>query len=221
MDRITSGTISVLQVFLSLPVVTQAAVAMILVSAVIVHLVAYNERTIHDGPSIFTTAGIFFTFLGIAEGLYGFDPQKIDASIPTLLDGLKTAFIASVVGVGAALSLKIRFALFGIRYSDEPADITGATIDDLHHRLVSLESSFVREQTSLIDETIKSREENSRHLEALARSQEAFLSRMADGNSKALISALQDVIRDFNLKISEQFGDNFKQLNTEIGRAHV
>ena len=41
---------------------------------------------------------------------------------------------------------------------------------------------------------------------------------MADGNSKALISALQDVIRDFNVKISEQFGDNFKQLNVAVGR---
>lgn len=218
MDRLTSAALSVLQVFASLPVVTQAAVTLIFVSAVIVHLAKYNEQTIHDGPSLFTTAGIFFTFLGIAEGLYGFDPQKIDASIPSLLDGLKTAFIASVVGVGAALSLKIRFALFGLKHSDGPVDITGATIDDLHHRLVSLEASLVREQTRLIDETIKSREESSRRLEALSRSQEAFLSRMADGNSKALISALQDVIRDFNVKISEQFGDNFKQLNTAVGR---
>jgi hypothetical protein len=86
---------------------------------VIIHLFAYNQRAIHDGPSIFTTCGIFFTFLGIAQGLYGFDPQKIDASIPTLLDGLKTAFIASVVGVGAALSIKLRYAIFGLHINGQ------------------------------------------------------------------------------------------------------
>jgi hypothetical protein len=65
---------------------------MLMVCALLAHLLKYNEHTVHEGPSIFTTAGIFFTFLGIAEGLYEFDPKKIDASIPALLDGLKTAF---------------------------------------------------------------------------------------------------------------------------------
>jgi len=41
---------------------------------------------------------------------------------------------------------------------------------------------------------------------------------MADDNSKALISALQEVIRDFNAKISEQFGENFKRLNDAVGQ---
>jgi hypothetical protein len=111
--RLISLANSVWQIFLTLPPITQWAVAMLLVCAVIAHFFTYNEHTVHEGPSIFTTAGIFFTFLGIAEGLYEFNPQKIDASIPALLDGLKTAFIASVVGVGAALSIKLRYAIFG------------------------------------------------------------------------------------------------------------
>lgn len=74
----------------------------------------------------------FFTFLGIAEGLYEFNPQKIDASIPTLLDGLKTAFIASVVGVGAALSLKLRYTIFGVKRSGSATAAGSATVDDLY-----------------------------------------------------------------------------------------
>jgi ABC-type transporter Mla subunit MlaD len=42
-----------------------------------------------------------------------------------------------------------------------------------------------------------------------------------DNNSKALIEALREVIRDFNTKISEQFGDNFKQLNVAVGQLLV
>lgn len=50
-------------------------------------------------PPFFTTIGIFGTFLGIATGLYLFDVQDIENSIPVLLGGLKTAFIASIFGI--------------------------------------------------------------------------------------------------------------------------
>jgi DNA anti-recombination protein RmuC len=43
-----------------------------------------------------------------------------------------------------------------------------------------------------------------------------FAERVAENNSKALIEALKEVIRDFNEKIHEQFGDNFKQLNLAV-----
>ena len=143
------------QVFLNLPIITQMAVTLLLVTGIIVHVFAYNERTVHDGPSIFTTGGIFFTFLGIAQGLYGFDPAKIDASIPLLLNGLKTAFIASVAGVGVALSLKLRYALFGIHRAHSKQKVEGATIDDLYAQLVSVERSIVGEEDSTLLSQIK------------------------------------------------------------------
>ncbi|WP_166484973.1 hypothetical protein [Nitrosomonas eutropha] len=43
-------------------------------------------------PTILTTTGIFATFFGIALGLADFDAANIQASIPALLAGLKTAF---------------------------------------------------------------------------------------------------------------------------------
>ena len=44
-----------------------------------------------------------------------------------------------------------------------------------------------------------------------------FAQTMAENNSKALIEALEKVIRDFNTQLSEQFGENFKQLNQAVG----
>jgi hypothetical protein len=189
------------------------------VAGVIVHGFAYNERTVHDGPSIFTTSGIFFTFLGIAQGLYGFDPSKIDASIPLLLDGLKTAFIASVVGVGMALTIKLRYALFGLRRQKQEKRAEGATVDDLYNQLVAVEQSIIGQEDSTLLTQIKlSRQDTNDRLDRLQRSHTEFAQKLADNNSKALIQALQQVIRDFNTKISEQFGENFKQLNVAVGR---
>ncbi len=218
MEKLVSLSNSVWQLFLTLPPITQWAVAMLFVCALIAHLFAYNEHTVHEGPSNFTTAGIFFTFLGIAEGLYEFNPQKIDASIPALLDGLKTAFIASVVGVGAALSIKLRYAIFGVKRSDHAARLEGATIDDLYNQLIGVQQSLVgSDESTLISQLKLSRQDSNDRLDTLSKSQNAFMQKLAESNSKALIIALQEVIRDFNTKITDQFGDNFKQLNEAVG----
>ena len=42
------------------------------------------------------------------------------------------------------------------------------------------------------------------------------LLRKVEDNSKSLIEALEEVIRDFNTKISEQLGDNFKKFNESL-----
>ncbi len=44
----------------------------------------------------------------------------------------------------------------------------------------------------------------------------SFAENMTDNNSKALIDALESVIRDFNTKLNEQFGENFKQLKVSM-----
>jgi hypothetical protein len=199
-------------IFLSLPIATQWAVTILLVLGVIVHLFNFNERTVHDGPSIFTTGGIFFTFLGIAEGLYGFDPKQLELSVPALLDGLKTAFIASVVGVGIALTIKLRYTLFGVRQSKTQTKAENTTVDDLYNQMVAVQQSLVGEDDSTLLSQIKlSRQDSNDRLDALRKSQSDFMQKMAENNSKALIQALQELIRDFNIKITEQFGENFKQ----------
>src|SRR5258708_19037694 len=167
MEKLAALTNSIWQLFLTLPPITQWAVTMLMVCALIAHFFTYNEHTVHEGPSIFTTAGIFFTFLGIAEGLYVFNPQNIDASIPALLDGLKTAFIASVVGVGAALSIKLRYAIFGLRRPDRTALVQGATIDDLHNQLVSVQQSLVgSDESTLISQLKLTRQDANDRLDA-------------------------------------------------------
>lgn len=50
-------------------------------------------------PSVFTTLGILGTFVGIFIGLQEFDVQNITQSIPKLLEGMKTAFLTSIVGI--------------------------------------------------------------------------------------------------------------------------
>ncbi|WP_289023033.1 MotA/TolQ/ExbB proton channel family protein [uncultured Salegentibacter sp.] len=58
-----------------------------------------NEHLYDSIPSVFTTIGVLGTFIGIYNGLQEFDTQNITESIPPLLEGLKTAFLTSIIGI--------------------------------------------------------------------------------------------------------------------------
>ena len=58
-----------------------------------------NEHLFDFIPHLFPTLGILFTFIGIAIGLWNFDSNNIEKSIPELMNGLKTAFMVSIFGV--------------------------------------------------------------------------------------------------------------------------
>lgn len=219
METLQLWVINFLFEFQKLPLLTQSAIVLLCVVGAIVHLFAYNEKTAHDGPTIFTTAGIFFTFVGIADGLYGFNVNNIESSVPGLLAGLKTAFLASVVGVFLALSLKLRVLFFGVPKGADQRSHEGATVDDLFDQLAALRQVIAGEDDrSLISEVRLQRHDANDRLDAINRSLTSFVERAAENNSKALIDALRSVIRDFNEKISEQFGENFKQLNSAVGQ---
>ena len=67
-----------------------------------------NRRIIDSLPNIVSALGVIGTFLGITMGLMDFNPSpdKIDASISTLLNGLKTAFYTSLAGMAGSLLLR-------------------------------------------------------------------------------------------------------------------
>jgi biopolymer transport protein ExbB/TolQ len=67
----------------------------------------YNVQLYDSIPSIFTTLGVLGTFVGIFFGLIKFDVNNITESIPVLLEGMKTAFSTSIIGILLALIFSI------------------------------------------------------------------------------------------------------------------
>jgi hypothetical protein len=204
--------------FLALPFQTQCMLGAIFIFWLLFNIF-YNEKAVAFGPTILTTLGIFATFLGIALGLSEFDSNNIQASVPSLLGGLKTAFWASVAGVGGALLLKFRHQFFDHSIAEgtgENGEVTGA---DLARLLSGIQTALVgNEETSLITQIKLMRSDTNDRLDALKVAQLQALQELSKMGSQALVEALRDVIKDFNAKITEQFGDNFKALNEAVGR---
>ena len=184
----------------SLPWITTLFIACILVLWAYFFFFKFTPTTVANAPAVLTSLGIFATFVGVASGLSGFDTGNVQGSIPALLDGLKTAFWSSIAGIGGAVLIKLKHLVRARRSDQGEAAHESATIDDLAALLRELNRSLSGQGT------------NDR-LDALKNSLDAFLANTAASNSRELVNALHEVIRDFNVKLGEQFGENFKRLN--------
>ncbi len=162
-----------------------------------------------NGAAILTTIGIFFTFLGIFIALTQFDTNNIREAITPLLDGMKLAFESSVWGLGGALAFRLIKPMRSTAAAKEDAS-AGDILEEMQKTTAGinkLNSSLVGDSDSSV----------VNQLRALRDEFKSFAEKMAEDGSAALVKALEEVMRDFNAKINEQFGDNFKQLNEAVG----
>jgi uncharacterized protein YukE len=246
-----------------------------------------------QSPAILATVGVFFSFWGISIGLIEFDATHMAESTPKLLEGLKVKFIASLMGIGFSIIVRIAQSFKAEIITDDSEQIIINLLTDIKQSLSSnspelslkeLNNSIAalpvefKKQSSLLDAIKTSlagdgeasvttqlakvridmkdglseldkhnkqyfdelNNNNKQYLGAinknikdgfdnqntvlnssfndLTNKFDEFAKLVADGNAKSLIKALEEVMRDFNTKINEQFGDNFKQLNEAVGK---
>ena len=196
---------------------TLGLILIILVLTVYFQFFRYNSRTAESAPTILTSIGIFGTFLGVALGLSSFDTVNLQDSVPQLLSGLKTAFWSSIAGLLGALTIKFRAVMDATR-GEEHHQHT-ASIDDLNDALKKIHDALSGDdQQTLMQEMSLMRVEQHRQHDDMVAAMKHYQNQMVEANTKALIDALEVVMRDFNTKIDEQYGDNFKRLNESVGQ---
>jgi hypothetical protein len=196
---------------------TQSAIIVITVIAIVFHI-RWTRRNTALGPTFLTTLGIFFCFIGIAWGLLNFDASDIRLSIPRLLEGIRTSFWASVAGIFWALTIKARLAIWGdAKLSTRATNQPGATLNDVAEYLARLNNALAgKEDSTLLGQIKLLRNDTNYRLDRLHGTFESYSDKIAEANSRALLQALQTVVRDFNAQVNDQFGENFKHLNAAV-----
>jgi biopolymer transport protein ExbB/TolQ len=193
-----------------------------------------RKQSVSNLSSLVVTFGILGTFIGIFLGLITFQVTDIYGSVPKLLEGLKIAFLTSIAGMIAGVLVKVFPAIYRIKIeetSDDSAiesmirilnEINANQIEISKReteQLRKIERALCGEgDTTLLTQIQKLRTLISDKQDDLIKEFREFAKTMAENNSKALIDALTQVMRDFNTKINEQFGENFKQLNDAVGK---
>ena len=179
----------------------------------------YTSVSVNHSPTILTSMGIFGTFLGVALGLFHFDTSDIQASVPALIDGLKTAFWTSIVGLAGALLVKFRHLTSVVKQSKVSEQYKAATVTDLANLLGSINDSLSdTDQQGLRFEIQMLRREQQEQSQHLLAGLKDYQQTMTKANTEALINALETVLQDFNTQINTQYGDNFKELNIAVGK---
>ena len=195
---------------------------------------------VSSAPGAMTSLGILGTFIGIFLGLLDFDIRTINRSVPELLEGLKIAFGTSILGLFAAVSFRLispiiaRESLGGedatakdiideLKQLDtsvnKATETNRAGFEDLRNALTDDKDSSIVGQLQRLRASVGDLESTTRQgFDAQIKEFKDFAEHMSEAFSKAIIEELQAVIREFNETLSEQFGENFKQLNEAVGR---
>lgn len=172
--------------------------------------------------NICVTLGILGTFTGILIGLLNFDtsPDQISNSIPMLLGGLKTSFITSVAGLLTGLIVRNVKLKNSEDYDNSEEWFKTLIIlnREIRDSIIDLNKGILSDSkdSSILTQLQKIRMVNSDGLDELKRSFNQFADKVVENNTQSLIDALTEVMKDFNSKINEQFGENFKELNNAV-----
>jgi DNA anti-recombination protein RmuC len=177
---------------------------------------AKDEDSIaQQAPTMLTSLGILFTFIGISIALVNFDVDNINNSIPLMLQGLKTAFFSSIAGLSTSILFKIykhNLSSSGVKSDDE------LKASDFLSQMKDLNKNIIDGNKTLKDALVGDGDASlSTQIGKLRNDFRDFADKVAEDGSQKLIEALENVIKDFNQKITEQFGENFKQLNEAVG----
>ncbi len=201
----------------------------------------YLQQKHKDLKSAILSLGILGTFLGIFIGLMGFDTTNIQDSVPNMLDGLKIAFFTSIAGMSIAVSLFI-FQKFKPISSPEDSNIEYInkqlqkldTLEKLekldylemlkalyHQKEIDKNTKEMSEEIKKLSIHLKSSHQQTYDLlfssfEHVITTLKNAIEEISKGASKEIIDALGAVIKDFNNNLNEQFGDNFKELNSGV-----
>lgn len=153
--------------------------------------------------STVVSLGLLGTFGGIFIGLLEFDVTNIEAALPQLLEGLKTAFLTSIAGMCASLLLRLCPFIYGIR--TEKATEHESDTEQMISILTSIEESIKQ-----------SNRESSEHLLSLNNSLNSFTQQVAEINVNAINAALQKVMEAWDSQVSSQMDGILQEINNSI-----
>lgn len=164
--------------------------------ALLCRVLSRASEFIEQAPGLLTSLGILGTFTGVIIGLFEFSLADIDRSIANLLDGLKTAFITSVCGIG--LSIVLRALTRFIPMPGEAATVT---------ELGEIRNALQQLQVALVDGQERQLRQGETQLESFSKQV-----------SQALVQEMEQVVARFNERIESQFGENMARFGENFAR---
>ena len=100
-------------------------------------------------PAGFTQAGVLGTFIGIAVGLWNFDVNDIQSSVPPLLEGLTGAFLTSISGIVFSMIYRSRAAGAWLQSAEDEVEDDRSETELLRDILLATQSGYTTMNQSM------------------------------------------------------------------------
>lgn len=179
----------------------------------------FRKRGVAEAQSMATGFGILGTFVGVVFSLYHFDTGNIVEAVPALLEGLKFAFITSIVGLTSSLLFGFFPKFFGsVSQNEEIGDKTEIEVmAEILGEIKNLNRNIAGDgETTLVTQIQKMRTSVTDKLDDLKTAFTEFAEEMAENNIEQLIKAINQVMEDFNAAINDQLGQSFQELSNSV-----
>ena len=192
------------------------------------------EKYRQAAPALMTSTGILGTFCGIFIALYPLDfaPGNMNDSIEALLNGMRTAFVTSLLGIGFGIVFRTvdrtplgnSIGSLLSRFDDAPKGIPPEQREILD-RLDAIKQAIAGDgDSSMVTQMQKMRDENRDGFqkldgltetirEALVKNLEGLAEDIREIIGKQLGESLQNLIGNIEKALIEQFGKTFVEFN--------
>jgi len=171
--------------------------------------------------SIIGALGMLGTFVGIFLGLIKFDVNNIEDSVPSLLSGMKLAFITSIVGLILSNILKFLKVRYVHKHDNDHEDSSHGFSSE---NSIKILAEYIKD---LCDSIIRTNESFNNNISSLSQEQKEINSTLLDalvGNSEhSLISNIKLLRKDtvdaqniFQEKLNNSFTETNKILSTLV-----
>lgn len=154
-----------------------------------------KRKVIESLPTIISTLGVLGTFGGITWGLYNFNTSNINESIPTLLEGLKTAFFTSLAGMIGSLFLSNKVNRL---YDEKEKGVSD--INQAASQICNSVSQMSKDNAATIDKLTKLMDQQSQTQTAFYNSMGTLMSQIAQ--QMAAIPQMQQAIANMEANTS-------------------
>jgi hypothetical protein len=190
-----------------------------------------NSNLVQSIPSGFTATGVLGTFIGIFLGLQNFDVENIQGSISILLEGLKSSFSTSILGISLSILSGITINFLQKERKKEEIDLptvlnrlanaldklaAADRTDETAGLLLQIKGQFDTVNHSIRNWRAKAEDNQSKIIDtfsAFDRNIQALTTTFAEKDNRVVqsikdgVKSLSDVIQKSNDSLSEKIAD--------------
>ncbi|APJ02777.1 hypothetical protein [Silvanigrella aquatica] len=193
----------------------------------------FDNFTESHAPEVLTTIGIAGCFIGLIIGFFPIakmsllenENADIFSKIPAIISSVTLSFISSAIGIIFSLLIKFQHKKISDR---KKLNSEKNKLEILIEEIQLLNKNILYSSNySLIEEFKSFRKEKNEQsadlkkmieikIDQLIENFKIFSNHLVENNINAIVKALNEVVKDFNSKITGQFGENFKELNYAV-----